>query len=620
MTSQRTLRIMPRILSAALTLVIVAALAAATTAQTFTTLLSFDSSDGQNPAAGLILGADGNLYGTTLLASRPPYSTFEGTVFRITPTGTLTTLYTFCTEPGQLCPDGSEPVAALVQATDGNFYGTTTYGGAYCAAQGDAGCGVIFEMSPTGTLTTLYSFCPQTDCSDGFFPASALVQGSDGNFYGTNVESGTGYCLPFYIGGSPAPSCGTVFKITPTGALTTLHSFGPLPDGSEPYGGLVQTADGNFFGTTFAGGTSDNGTIFQITPSDTLTTLYSFCPQSGCTDGSLPYASLIHATDGSFYGTTIFGGKFGNGTVFKITPGGRFTSLYSFCSQSGCADGSQPMAALIQATDGNFYGTTTNGGSTGKGTVFKITPSGTLTTLYSFCQQSGCTDGSLPFAALVQDANNLYGTTYAGGSSGDGGAGTVFSVSLYLGPFTSTALTSSLNPSTYGQKVTWTATVKTSGPVAPTGKVSFYWAGNFLSTAPLNASGVATFTQSLNADLYPLTAVYLGDANNLPSTSAILNQEVKEATSTATLTSSPNPSTQGQSVTFTARISSPTVTATGPVTFTAGKTVLGTGQLSGKATFTTSTLPVGSTTVTATYYGDSNIAESSASVMQTVQQ
>ncbi|MFZ0417396.1 MAG: Ig-like domain-containing protein [Candidatus Sulfotelmatobacter sp.] len=186
---------------------------------------------------------------------------------------------------------------------------------------------------------------------------------------------------------------------------------------------------------------------------------------------------------------------------------------------------------------------------------------------------------------------------------------------------TATTLVSSLNPSIYGQSVTWTATVTTSGTVPPTGKVNFTW-GDSIGTVTLNSSGVATLTRSnLNADSYPLTAVYLGDANNLGSTSAILNQVITQTTSSATVSSSPNPSTQGQSVTFTATISSPTVTPTGPVTFAAGKTVLGTAQLSGgKAKFTTSTLAVGSTTVTATYYGDSNIAESSASVTQTVQQ
>jgi surface antigen len=190
---------------------------------------------------------------------------------------------------------------------------------------------------------------------------------------------------------------------------------------------------------------------------------------------------------------------------------------------------------------------------------------------------------------------------------------------------TSTSLNSSLNPSVYGQKVTWTATVTSSGSVTPTGKVRFtsqFFTETFtIGSATLNSGGVATLTRSnLNADSYPLTAVYLGDATNLGSTSAVLNQVVLETTSTAKLTSSPNPSTQGQAVTFTAKITSPTVIPTGPVTFTAGKTVLGTAQLSGgKASLTTSSLPVGSTKVTVTYYGDSNIAKSSASVIQTVQ-
>lgn len=186
---------------------------------------------------------------------------------------------------------------------------------------------------------------------------------------------------------------------------------------------------------------------------------------------------------------------------------------------------------------------------------------------------------------------------------------------------TATTLVSSLNPSIYGQKVTWTATVTTSGSVPPTGKVNFDWNGYSIGTASLSASGVATLTRSaLNADTYPLTAVYGGDANNLASRSAILNQVVEKTASTAALTSSPNPSTAGQGVTFTATIKSPTATATGPVSFTVGKTVLGTVQLvDGKATFTISTLAVGTTTVKAAYYGDSNISGSSASVTETVQ-
>jgi hypothetical protein len=187
---------------------------------------------------------------------------------------------------------------------------------------------------------------------------------------------------------------------------------------------------------------------------------------------------------------------------------------------------------------------------------------------------------------------------------------------------TAAALVSNLNPSIYGQSVTWTATVTTAGSVVPTGTVAFTWSGYTIGTAKLNASGVATLTKSiLNADSYPLTAVSKGDANNLGSASAILNQIVQQTTSSATLTSSPNPSTPSQAVTFTAKISSPTVTADGPVTFTSGKTVLGTVELSGgKATFTTSALATGATTVTVTYTGDSNIRGSSASVTQVVQQ
>ena len=186
---------------------------------------------------------------------------------------------------------------------------------------------------------------------------------------------------------------------------------------------------------------------------------------------------------------------------------------------------------------------------------------------------------------------------------------------------TATTLISSLNPSNYGQTVTWTVTVTTTGPVLPTGKVKFTWGIYTIGAATLNSSGVATLTKSnLNADAYPLTAVYMGDASNLGSTSSTVNQVVTQATSAATLTSSPNPSTAGQAVTFTATITSPTVRPTGPVTFAVGKMVLGTAQLvGGKAKFATSTLPAGSTTVTATYYGDSNIAKSSASVTQTVQ-
>jgi uncharacterized repeat protein (TIGR03803 family) len=234
---------------------------------------------------------------------------------------------------------------------------------------------------------------------------------------------------------NPPYGCGTVFKITPGGKLTTLHRFDGT-DGYDPSATLVQAADGNFYGTTGAGGASDScnengitgcGTIFRITPGGKLTTLYSFCSQNGCTDGKIPGAGLVQGTNGNFYGTTLGGGANDDGTVFKTTRSGRLTTLHSFDE----TDGETPDAALIQASDGKFYGTTVTGGSNGEGTVFKIAPNGTLTTLYNFCSQEDdgvCTDGQNPYAALVQDANGtFYGTTGYGGVND---FGTVFSLSV----------------------------------------------------------------------------------------------------------------------------------------------------------------------------------------------
>src|SRR5271170_4526449 len=191
----------------------------------------------------------------------------------------------------------------------------------------------------------------------------------------------------------------------------TLFSF-DVTDGSNPYAGLVQGTNGNLYGTTYFFGVNGNGTAFEITPSGTLTTLYNFCSQSGCTDGADPYAGLVLATNGNFYGTTYVGGSAGDGTVFELTPKGTLTTLYSFCSLSGCTDGANPSAGLVLATNGNFYGTTVRGGANGYGTVFEITTSGNRTTLYSFCSLSGCTDGSGVTSALIQATNgNFYGVT-----------------------------------------------------------------------------------------------------------------------------------------------------------------------------------------------------------------
>ena len=186
-------------------------------------------------------------------------------------------------------------------------------------------------------------------------------------------------------------------------------------DGTNPVAGLVQGVDRAFYGTAISGGANDWGAIFKVTSDGALTTLYSFCPQSDCTDGALPSAGLTLVPGGDFYGTTAAGGANRSGVVFKLSAAGVFSTLYSFCAQTNCTDGSEPLAALIQGTDDNFYGTTNAGGADGAGSVFKITREGTLTTLHSFCLQGNCSEGSFPTAGLIQGTDgNFYGTTSFG--------------------------------------------------------------------------------------------------------------------------------------------------------------------------------------------------------------
>lgn len=397
------------------------------TAQALTTLASFGGTySGGGPAAALIQGTDGSFYGTTAGGG----ASDNGTVFKIAPDGTFTTLYSFCSLAD--CADGSQPTVALIQASDGNLYGTTPSGGAKNAQ------GTVFKISPAGALTTLFSFAQDASgkFSDGTQPEAGLIQSSDGNFYGTTSANG-------------AHLDGTVFKITPGGTLTTLYSFCSLAsctDGSQPADALTQGSDGNFYGTTTHGGTNtenNDGMVFKITPGGALTTLYSFCSRSDCADGLSPTAGLIQASDGNFYGTSADGGP--GGSVFKITPGGTFTTLYSFCSQANCVDGETPRSGLIQARDGNLYGTTSAGGANssanagaGGGTVFKLTLGGTLTTLYSFCSQHGCADGQGPAAGLIQAADGSFvGATVGGGPHG---GGIVFQLILASSPVSPPAI------------------------------------------------------------------------------------------------------------------------------------------------------------------------------------
>lgn len=318
----------------------------------FTLLHAFSSgADGGYPQGSLVQATNGLLYGTTNGGG----DNQRGTVFEMTIKGALTTLHSFNGI------DGSNPWGGLVQAANGDFYGTTGGGGAH-------GSGTVFKMTAAGSLTTLYSFCSVSACADGQDPVAALVQGTNGNFYGVTALGGIN-------------SEGTVFQITPEGKLTTVYTFCSLTncaDGSSPEASLVQAIDGNFYGTTYRGGagefcsTTSCGTVFKITPTGTFSTLYNFCSLPACADGRIPFSSLVQATDGNFYGTTFSDGAYSGGTVFELTPAGTLTTAYNFCSVADCADGSAPYAGLLQATNGSFYGTTYLGGTHNYGTIFSL--------------------------------------------------------------------------------------------------------------------------------------------------------------------------------------------------------------------------------------------------------
>ena len=382
-------------------LLLCAATAAASQAQTFTTLVNFNGANGAGPSA-LVQGIDGNFYGATGQggANSCPAQAGCGTIFRINAGGTLTTLHSFNST------DGALPVG-LVQATNGDFYGTTAYGG------NNSNLGTVFKLSPAGALTTLHNF----DANDGSYPTGGLVQATDRNLYGTAQQGGSS-------------NLGTVFRITPQGELTTLYSFDQA-NGGNPLAGLVQATNDNFYGTALRGGAFNGGTIFKIASGGAVTTLHSF----DSTDGETPYGWLVQATGGNFYGTTLEGGAYGYGTVFKITPQGKLTTLYSFNQ----TDGALPQVGLVQATDGSFYGTTSAGGGSsgcyaGCGTIFRITRAGTLTTLHSF----NSTDGVNPGGLVQGTTGDLFGTA----ADGANGYGTIFRLSVGLGPFVKTLPTS----------------------------------------------------------------------------------------------------------------------------------------------------------------------------------
>jgi uncharacterized repeat protein (TIGR03803 family) len=366
---------------------------------------------------------------------------------------TYTDLYDLGGKAGDpLSPQYSGIVA---QGRDGNLYTTTPVGGS-------GGLGTVVQVTPAGAVTVLYNF----DGTHGKAPSGGLTLGTDGNFYGTTSLGGsTNLGVIFNItptgtltvlhtfaqgdGYSPtappiqaadgnfygttvfggASAYGTVYKLTPAGAYTVLHSF-DLTNGSRPNGPLVQGNDGNFYGMTFGGvGNNRYGMVFKVTGSGTFTILHAFA----FTDGGNPYPGLVLGKDGNFYGTTSNGGTIGYGNVFKITPGGTLTSLHSFTPGT---DGGSPYGGLVQATDGNFYGAGFLGGAKNHGTIFRITPGGTFATRYTF----DGTKGGSPMVTLLQHTNGiLYGDTNTGGAKN---TGVFYSLKASLAPYAGLVMTS----------------------------------------------------------------------------------------------------------------------------------------------------------------------------------
>ena len=400
-------------------------------AQTFTTLASFSDAEGLGPTA-ISQGTNGNFYGVASGGGKYGF----GTVFEVAPSGKLTVLYNFCPQPN--CADGASP-SGLMQAGNGNYYGIAQSGGAGVSSvchEYPVGCGTVFEITPGGQETVLYDFCSQPMCTDGQSPGGGLIQGVNGNLYGTTYGGGVSHS--HFCAGTLNP-CGTIFAITPSGTLTTLYRFcsqSNCDDGHIPYP-LVEGADGNFYGTTGLGGANQDGTFFGMKPDGTLTTLYNFTYAE--TDGFSAFFT-VQGVDGSFYGITELANS--GGAILKMTPSGELTTLYTFCA-APCAGGQGPEV-LIQGTDGNFYGITSYGGNSssvpcrrsGCGTIFELTPTGQLTTLYNFCSQPNCTDGGFPRSLVQGTDGSLHGTTDKGGcASGKTGCGTAFRLTVGLGPF-----------------------------------------------------------------------------------------------------------------------------------------------------------------------------------------
>ena len=371
-------------------------------------LVSFNGYNGASPYAGLMQGSDGSLYGATVNGGTGFVGpgTGYGTLYRITAGGSFANLVWFNGT------NGANPYSPPTQGADGNFYGVTARGGSN-------GLGVVYRLATNNTLTAIFSF----GGTNGALPYGALVQGTDGALYGTTAYGGSSF-----LNGVPTSGSGTVFKVTTNGTLTSLVMFNSV-NGARPIGSLVQAADGFLYGTTVSGGTNGNwGSLFRVATGGTaFASLFSF----NGTNGANPFGGLIQGANGLLYGTTSYGGgdfnntpSSGDGTIFQITTNGVLQTLFLF---SGGVDGWNPSwAKLVQGPDGSLYGTTfrggTNGmGGSGNGVAFQLGTNGVLNTLLTFDPLAD--NGISPYGGLILGANDsLYGTASSGGVANSGTA------------------------------------------------------------------------------------------------------------------------------------------------------------------------------------------------------
>ena len=473
-----------------------------TTNGTLNTLVYFNSTNGALPYASLALGNDGNFYGTTFEGGSAD-SSGDGTVFEVTTNGTLNTLVYFNSTNGAL------PYASLALGNDGNFYGTTAYGG-NTSQNPVEGWGTVFRVTTNGTLNTLVYF----NSTNGALPYASLALGNDGNFYGTTEGGGI-------TNGSFPSGMGTVFKVMTNGTLNTLVSFSNT-NGANPLAALTLGNDGNFYGTTEGGGYYGYGTVFKMTTNGTLTTLVVF----NHTNGANPWAGLTLGSDGNFYGTTAYGGNTsqnpveGWGTVFRVTTNGTLNTLVSFSSTNGA----YPFSALTLGNDGNFYGTTRHGGSSNYGTVFRLSLSPAITLQpQSQISGAGATVTFLVSAATLTpmgyqwqkngtnlvDGGNLSGATtntlsITGISDSDAGTYSVVLTNSYGSVTSSVATLTVIDPPSISEQpanLLVLAGTNVAFGVSPSGSAPFfYYQWQFNGTNILNATSALYSIPSVGTD------------------------------------------------------------------------------------------------------------------------